>query len=105
MPRSIDNHANCEICSVIHFLTAKDMKAAEINQMISEVYAENILSEGVVWKLVIAFKNGCSNVRDEEWSGWLSDVTEDFVQKVDGKDWEKRHFTISSLWNNCLKYK
>ncbi|GBO31746.1 hypothetical protein AVEN_133024-1 [Araneus ventricosus] len=48
MPQSIDNTADCEIRSVIRFLNAKDVKATEIGRQISEVYGENIMSEGMI---------------------------------------------------------
>ena len=46
MAPSIENPADCEIRSVIRFLNAKDVKAAKIHRQISEVYGENIMSEG-----------------------------------------------------------
>lgn len=38
----------CEVNVVIRFLSAKGMKAAEIHLDISEVYGENIISNGMV---------------------------------------------------------
>ncbi|GBN86984.1 hypothetical protein AVEN_86135-1 [Araneus ventricosus] len=43
------------------------------------------MSEGMVRKLVRSFKDGRTNVHDEERSGRLSVITEDLVQKIDGK--------------------
>ncbi|GBM03748.1 hypothetical protein AVEN_134964-1 [Araneus ventricosus] len=65
--------------------TAKDVKTAEIHRQITEVYEENILSEGMVRKWVRAIKDVRTNVHDEERSGRPSVITEDLVQKVDGK--------------------
>ncbi|XP_076057717.1 histone-lysine N-methyltransferase SETMAR-like isoform X1 [Oratosquilla oratoria] len=58
MPPLIENVTDCEICTVICFLTAKGMKAAKIHYQISEVYGENIMSDGMVQKWVRAFKDG-----------------------------------------------
>ncbi|GBL96704.1 hypothetical protein AVEN_111844-1 [Araneus ventricosus] len=94
---SIENPADCEKRSVIHLLNAKHEKMAEIHRQLSEVYGENIMSEGMVRKWVRAFKNGHTNVYDEERNGRPSVITEDLVKKVDGKVRENRRFTISSL--------
>ncbi|GBN72461.1 hypothetical protein AVEN_82501-1 [Araneus ventricosus] len=83
--------------TVIYFLNAKDVKAANIHRQISEVYGENITSEGMVRKWVRAFKDGRRNVHDKERSGRFSLITEDLVQIVDEKVRENRRFTISSL--------
>ncbi|GBL96467.1 hypothetical protein AVEN_229921-1 [Araneus ventricosus] len=79
--------------------TGSDVKAAEIHRQISEVYEENIMSGGMVRKWVRVFKDGRTNVNEEERSGRPSVITEDLVQKVDGKVREIRRFTISSLSN------
>ncbi|GBN25943.1 hypothetical protein AVEN_273344-1 [Araneus ventricosus] len=99
MPQPIENPADYEISPVIHFLNAKDVKAAEINRQISEVYEENIMSEGMVRKWAGRFKDGPTSVHDEEGSGRPFVNTEDLVQNVDGKVRENRHLTISSLSN------
>ncbi|GBM71771.1 hypothetical protein AVEN_190635-1 [Araneus ventricosus] len=85
--------------SVIRFLNSKVVKTTEINRQISEVYGENILSEGMVRKFVRPFKDGRSNVHNEERSGRSSVINEDFVQKVNGKVRGNRRFTILSLSN------
>ena len=69
MPPLIENPTNCEICSVIRYLSAKGVKAVEIHHNICEVYGQNIMSDGMVCKWVRAFKNGRKNVHDEEQSG------------------------------------
>ncbi|GBN21765.1 hypothetical protein AVEN_155627-1 [Araneus ventricosus] len=79
MRKSIENPAECEMLSVIHLLNAKDVKAYEIHRQISEVYDENIMSEGMVRKWVRQFKDGRTNVHDEERSGRPSVITEDLV--------------------------
>ncbi|GBN70096.1 hypothetical protein AVEN_175738-1 [Araneus ventricosus] len=69
MPQSIENPADYKIRSVIRFLLAKDVKAAEIYRHISEVYGENFMSQGIVRKWVRAFKDDRTNVHDEERNG------------------------------------
>ncbi|GBO19520.1 hypothetical protein AVEN_272905-1 [Araneus ventricosus] len=101
MSHSIENLADCEISSVIRFLNAKDVKAAEIHRQISEMDGKNSTSERMVRKWVRAFKDGRTN--DEERNERPSVITEDLVQKVDGKVRENRCLTISSLSNEFPK--
>ncbi|KAG8247473.1 hypothetical protein J6590_060629 [Homalodisca vitripennis] len=51
----------------------------------------------MVRKWVRAFKDGRTNVHDEEQSGRPSVITDDLIQKVDNKVKENRRFKISSL--------
>lgn len=97
MSLTIENPADCEIRAVIRFLNAKGVKAAEIHRQISEVYGEKTMSDGMVRKWVRAFKDGRTNVHDEERSGRPSVITEDLVQTVDEKVRVNRRFTITSL--------
>ncbi|GBN00672.1 hypothetical protein AVEN_201173-1 [Araneus ventricosus] len=57
------------------------------------------MSKGRVRKWVRTFKDGRTNGHDEERSGRPSVITEDLVQKVNGKVQEYRGFKISSLSN------
>ncbi|GBL66663.1 hypothetical protein AVEN_11627-1 [Araneus ventricosus] len=57
------------------------------------------MREGMVRKWVRAFKDGRTNVHDEESSGRHSVINEDLMQKVDGKVQVNRRFTIQSLSN------
>ncbi|GBM43605.1 hypothetical protein AVEN_210547-1 [Araneus ventricosus] len=66
---------------------------------ITEVYEENTMSEGMVRKWVRAFKDGRTNVHDEERRGRSSVITEDLVPKVDGNARKNKRFTILSLSN------
>jgi hypothetical protein len=43
------------------------------------------------------FKDGLTNVRNEERSGWPSVVSDYLVQSVDQKIYERRRFTLSAL--------
>lgn len=56
------------------------------------------MSERIVRKWVRAFKDGHKNVHNEKW--WHSDITENLVQKVEGKVQEKMiddSYLMSSL--------
>ncbi|GFW77200.1 histone-lysine N-methyltransferase SETMAR [Trichonephila clavipes] len=97
MFETIDQPADCEIRSVIRFLTAKNVSAAEIHRQISDVYGPNAMSSSKVRKWVRAFKDGWENVHDEPRSGRPSSViTHDLVNAVDEKIREDRRFTIST---------
>ena len=52
MPPLIENPADCEIRSVIRYLSAKVMKAVEIHRKICEIYGQNLMSDGMVRKWV-----------------------------------------------------
>ena len=97
MFKTIDQPADCEIRSVIRFLTARNVSPAEIHRQISEVYGPNAMSDSKVRKWVRAFKDGRENVHDEPRSGRPSVITEDLVNAVDEKIREDRRFTISTL--------
>ncbi|GFV26178.1 HTH_48 domain-containing protein [Trichonephila clavipes] len=96
MFKTIDQPADCEIRSVIRFLTAKNVSAAEIHRQISDVYDPNAMSSSKVHKWVRAFKDGRENVHDEPRSGRPSVITDDLVKAVDEKIHEDRRFTIST---------
>jgi hypothetical protein len=79
----IDNPASCEIHTVIHFLHAKNMSAAEIHCELYAVYDQNIMNEGTVRQWCRMFKVGRTNVHNEKRSGPPSVVSDDLVQSVD----------------------
>jgi hypothetical protein len=64
-----DNHTSCEIHSVNPILHAKSMSAAEILHELRVVYSQNVTSEGTVGQWCRMFKNGQTNIHDEERSG------------------------------------
>lgn len=97
MAARIESPADCEVRSVIRFLSAKGLKAIDIHREICAVYGQNIMSDGMVRKWIRAFKDGRTNVHDEERSGRPSVISEDLVQKVDQTVRESRRFTITSL--------
>ncbi|GFX54399.1 histone-lysine N-methyltransferase SETMAR [Trichonephila clavipes] len=97
MPLPIENPADCEVRAVIRFLCDQGIKSVDIHHQISKVFGENIMSDGMVRKWVRAFKDGRTNIHDEEGSGRPSVITDELIQKVDCKVKENRRFTISSL--------
>ncbi|KAG8241095.1 hypothetical protein J6590_094493, partial [Homalodisca vitripennis] len=85
MFKTIERPADCKIRSVIRFLTARNVSAADILRQINEVYGPNAMSDSKVRKWVRAFKDGRENVHDEPRSGRSSVITEDLVKAVDEK--------------------
>lgn len=73
MTPPIKNTAECEI---------RGLKAADFHRQICEVYGEHIMSNGMLRKLVRAYKNGCTNARDEERSGIHSLITDNLVLTI-----------------------
>ncbi|GBN64935.1 hypothetical protein AVEN_23301-1 [Araneus ventricosus] len=69
MTSRIDAPAKCELRSVIRFLQAEGNSAAEIHRRMSRVYSENFKSDGVVRERRRKFKNGLTDVHDEEGQG------------------------------------
>ncbi|GFU48388.1 hypothetical protein TNCV_3342791 [Trichonephila clavipes] len=47
LPPPIENPADCEVRAVIRFLCAQGFKSVDIHHQISEVYGENIMSDGM----------------------------------------------------------
>jgi hypothetical protein len=66
---------NCEIQSVNHFLNAKNVKPADIDHQICEVYGENAVNDGMVRKCVRMFNKGHDNVHDMLQISWPSVVS------------------------------
>jgi transposase len=61
--------ASCEIRFVIDCLHAQYLSAAEIRHELCTVYGQNVMSEGTVRQWCRMFKDGRTNVHDEERSG------------------------------------
>lgn len=97
MSAAIQNPAKCEVRGVIRFLWSKHYTSAEIHRELCTVYGPNIMSEGVVRQWVRFFKNGRTNVHDEDRSGRPSVVNDELVNRVNEKIRENRRFTISEL--------
>ena len=86
-----------EIWSVIRFLNARNIKAADIHRQLCEVYGENAISDGMVRRWVRKFNEGHISVLDEQRTGRPSFINDDLVRTVDETICEDRRFTISSL--------
>ncbi|KAL4126648.1 hypothetical protein QTP88_010857 [Uroleucon formosanum] len=97
MCAAIENPTSCDVRSVIRFLLAKNLKPIDIYRQLREVYGDYVMNESSVRKWCIQFKNGRTNVHDEEKSGRPSIVTDDLVAKVNEKIRENRRFTITEL--------
>ncbi|GBN89067.1 hypothetical protein AVEN_72357-1 [Araneus ventricosus] len=97
MFKTIADPADCEVCSVIRFLNAKNVKPAEIHRQRVEIYGENVMTDGMVRKWVRQFKYGRTNVHDEARSGRPSVVNDGLVAKVNEKIRENSRFTIRML--------
>ncbi|GFT26795.1 uncharacterized protein TNCV_3709801 [Trichonephila clavipes] len=66
----IDN----EVRSLIRFSNAWNVKPIDIHGQLVEIYAENVMSDEMVRKMVRQFNDGRTNVHYEARSGWLSVV-------------------------------
>jgi hypothetical protein len=66
----IDNPASWEIRVVIRFLHAKNKSSAEILSELCSIYGQNVMSEGTVRQWCRMFKDGRTNVHDEERNVW-----------------------------------
>jgi hypothetical protein len=63
---AIDSPASCEIRAVISPLRAKNMSAAKTHRELRAAYGQNVMSEGTVRQWCRMFKDGQTNVHDEE---------------------------------------
>lgn len=97
MSSIIESPAKCEVRSVIRFLHAKKLNAAEIHRQICEVYGPNIMSDSAVRRWCREFSEGRTNVHDEDRSGRPSLLTNELVELVNQKVREIRRFSISQL--------
>ncbi|GFV23498.1 HTH_48 domain-containing protein [Trichonephila clavipes] len=92
MFKVIESPAKCEIWSVIRFLTARNMSAADIHPQITEVYGTEAMSDCKIRKWARKFKDRRTNVHDEERSSRPSVITHDLMQAVETKNSENRRF-------------
>ncbi|GBM04738.1 hypothetical protein AVEN_20185-1 [Araneus ventricosus] len=100
MFKIIETPAPCEVRSVVRFLSARNLSAADIHRQICEVYGATAMCEGKVCKWVREFKAGCDNVHEYSRSGRPSVITDDMVASVEAKILENRCFTIRTLSND-----
>ncbi|GBN18853.1 Histone-lysine N-methyltransferase SETMAR [Araneus ventricosus] len=82
--------------SVVHFLSARNLSAADIHWQICEVYGATALCEGKVRKWVGDFNIGHDNIHDDSLSSRPSVITDYMELKI----LENRCFTISTLSND-----
>lgn len=97
MAAVIQNPAKCEVRSVIRFLNAKGQNAADIHRELCAIYGPTVMSEGKVRQWCREFREGRSNVHDDERSGRPSVQTDDLVERVNEKVRSNRRFTITEL--------
>ena len=95
MFKAIEGVADCEIRSVIRFLSARNVLRSEIHHQICQVFGENAMSDGMVRKWVRMFSEGRENVHDEARSGRPSLVNDDRVRRVNERVHDDRRFTTS----------
>jgi len=50
MFKTIEGDADCDICSLIRFLNARNVLPSEIHHQICQVYGDNAMSDGMVRK-------------------------------------------------------
>jgi hypothetical protein len=81
---AIDNLASCEIRTVIRSLYTKNMSVVETHRELCAVYF-HVMSIGALRQWCTMFKDGRTNVHDEEQSGRPFVVSDDLVQNVDQK--------------------
>ena len=96
--------ADCEVQAIKRFLSAEFLKPIDIHREVCAVYGQKITSDGMVRKWVRAFKDGLTNVHDEQWSRGPSVVNESLVQEVDNKVGGNRHydFLLVGLLSLCF---
>ena len=82
---------------MIRFLSVENHKPIEIHRQLCKVYGNKVMSEGGVRQWCIMFKNGRTNVHDEERSGRPTIVTDELVAKINEKIHENLHFTITEF--------
>jgi hypothetical protein len=83
-------------------IKAQNVRAAEIHKQIVEVYGEGALNEGNVRKWCRLFKDGRTNVHDEEQSGRPSLVMDDLKEKANAKVRGNRRLRISEFHEYIL---
>lgn len=76
----------------------KKCSPIQIFRHINKFYGD-VMKEASVWNWCIMFNGGRTNVHDEEYSGWLSVVTDKLKSKIEEEIKEHRNFTIDGL---CL---
>ena len=73
------------------------MLPSEIHHQICQVYGDNVMSDGMVRKLVRMFNKRREMVHDEARSGRPSLMNDDLVRKVNERVRDDRRVTVSDL--------
>lgn len=81
----IENCASCELLSVIQFLLAKNNKPIEIHRQLFEVYGEDFMTESGERGWCLMFKDGSTNIHDENQRGQPIIVRDELVEKINTK--------------------
>ena len=103
MDALISNPADCEVRGVIRFLQAENVRPCEIHQRLVAVYGEHVMNAASVRKWCTMFRNGRTYVHDAERSGRPSVITDVLKHKVNHIIRENRHFTISEVYEQCVR--
>ncbi|XP_042905906.1 protein GVQW3-like [Parasteatoda tepidariorum] len=76
------SHARCELRSVIRFLCTKNVPPMVIHSQLCEVYGEKCMSVQHVRKWCREFKDGCTDINEEQRSGRPS-FSDEAITKVE----------------------
>ncbi|GBO33297.1 hypothetical protein AVEN_108323-1 [Araneus ventricosus] len=85
MFKTIADPADCEVRSVIRFLSVNNVKQAAIRRQLVEIRGENVMTDEMVRKWIRQFNDGRTNVHDEARGGRPSVVNDGLVAKVNEK--------------------
>jgi len=85
---------------MIPFLQVENVRHREIHRRLVAVYGEHVMNAASVRKWCTMFRNGRTDVHDAERSGRPS-VIRRIEAKVNRIIREKRHFTISEVYEQC----
>ena len=67
---------------VIRFVMANNLSVANIHRELCTLHGQNVMSEGVVHQWIRLFKNGRTNIHNEERSGRPYVVSDELIQKI-----------------------
>ncbi|XP_033230210.1 protein GVQW3-like [Belonocnema kinseyi] len=96
MDLPLASSARCELRSVIRFLSAKNIAPVEIHTQLCEIYEDKCMSVQHMRKWCREFKNGRTDVNDEERSGRPS-ISDETVAKVEEVMLSDRRMTVREL--------
>lgn len=71
---------SCEVWPMIQFLNTNGHSAAKIHCELCEIYGPSVMSEGKVRQWCCKFREGRTNVHDEERNGKPSVQADDLVE-------------------------